>query len=60
MVFQKKARKFSKSAFSINSKELKSITEFTYLGITINAGCSFLPTLKDQKDKTPRAIFALN
>ena len=40
MVFQKKSRKYTKHQFRINNKVLDNVTEFTYLGITINAGCS--------------------
>ena len=55
---KKNTGKISKSTFSINNEDLKSVTEFTCLGITINAGCSFLQTLKDLRGKAFRAIFA--
>ena len=60
MVFQKKSRKYTKYQFSINNKVLDNVTEFTYLGITINAGCSFKPTIQTLSEKAMKAIFALN
>ena len=45
MVFQNKSRKYTKHQFRINNKVLDNVTEFTYLGITINAGCSFKPIM---------------
>ena len=60
MVFQKKSRKYTKHQFRINNKVLDNVTEFTYLGITINAGCSFKPTIQTLSEKAMKAIFALN
>ena len=31
-----------------------------YLGVTLDAGCSFKPTLEDLSEKATRAIFAIN
>ena len=60
MVFQKKSRKYTKNQFRINNKVLDNVTEFTYLGITVNAGCSFKPTIQTLSEKAMKAIFALN
>ena len=60
MVFQKKSRKYTKHQFRINNKVLDNVTEFTYLGITINAGCSFKPTIQTLSEKAMKAIFVLN
>ena len=60
MVFEKKSRKYTKHQFRINNKVLDNVTEFTYLGITINAGCSFKPTIQTLSEKAMKAIFALN
>ena len=47
MVFQKK----SGDQFRIDHKVIDNFTEFTYLGITINAGCSFKPTIQTLREK---------
>ena len=60
MVFQKKSRKYTNHQFRINNKVLDNVTEFTYLGITINAGCSFKPTIQTLSKKAMKAMFVLN
>ena len=59
MTFYKNCSKY-KHKFSIDNTELQNVTEFTYLGITLDAACSFKQTLQLLSSKATRAIFALN
>ena len=59
MTFYKNNTKY-KQNFSINNSPLENVTEFTYLGITINAACNFKDTLSILSSKANRALLALN
>ena len=43
MVFSNKLRKHNKLSFTFNNKALETVSQFTYLGVTINSTGSFLP-----------------
>ena len=59
MVFSPGNQKI-KASFTINEKVLENVKEFKYLGITVHKkSCSFTPTLKYQKTKATRALYAL-
>ena len=59
MVFSPGNQKI-KASFTINGKVLENVKEFKYLGITVHKkSCSFTPTLKYQKTKATRALYAL-
>ena len=60
MVMNNKIRKNNKIDFFLNGQNLDNVTEFTYLGIKINAAGSFKPTLPHLSLKAERAIFSLN
>ena len=59
MTFYKRNNKY-KNEFFIRGIPLENVTEFTYLGITIDAACSFKETLRVLSSKAKRALFALN
>ena len=59
MTFYKNNTKY-KQNFNINNSPLENVTEFTYLGITINAACNFKDTLSTLSSKANRALLALN
>ncbi len=59
MTFYKNNSKY-KQTFNINNTPLENVTEFTYLGITLNAACSFKETLNMLSSKANRALLALN
>ena len=60
MVMNNKNKKNNKIGFFLNGQKLDNVTEFTYLGIKINAAGSFKPTLPHLSLKAERAIFSLN
>ena len=60
MVMKNKNRKNNKIDFFLSGQKLDNVTEFTYLGIKINAAGSFKPTLPHLSLKAERAIFSLN
>ena len=60
MVMNNKNRKNNKIYFFLNGQKLDNVTEFTYLGIKINAAGSFKPTLPHLSLKAERVIFSLN
>ena len=49
-----------KKEFFFKGVPLENFTQFTYLGITIDAACSFKETLCKLSNKATRALFALN
>ncbi len=59
MTFYKNNSKY-KNTFHINKVPLENVTEYTYLGITINAACNFKETLNMLSAKANRALLALN
>ena len=59
MTFYKNCSKY-KHTFFIDTAELQNVTEFTYLGIKLDAACSFKQTLQLLSSKANSAIFALN
>ncbi len=59
MTFYKNNTKY-KQNFNINNSPLENVTEFTYLGVTINAACNFHETLNILSAKANRALLALN
>ena len=60
MVFSNKLRKNNKLSFTFNNKELKTVSQITYLGVTIKSTGSFLPNHSSLSIKAERAIFALD
>ena len=60
MVFSNKLRKHNKLSFTFNNKALETVSQFTYLGVTINSTGSFLPNHSSLSIKAERAIFALS
>ena len=46
--------------FYLDGKEIDNVTEFTYLGVTINATCSFKICIQNLDVKATRALFAIN
>ena len=59
MTFHKRNKKYDK-AFLIDNTPLENVTDYTYLGLNIDASCSFKGTHKLLASKANRAIFALN
>ena len=59
MTFCKNNTKY-KQNFNINNSPLENVTEFTYLGITVNAACNFKDALSILSSKANRALLALN
>ena len=57
MTFYKNNTKY-KQNFSINNSPLENVTEFTYLGITINAACNFKDTLSIRSSKALKLKFS--
>ena len=59
MTFHKRNKKYNKT-FLIENTPLENVTDYTYLGLNIDASCSFKGTHKLLASKANRAIFALN
>ena len=57
--FHKRNKKYNK-AFLIDNTPLENVTDYTYLGLNIDASCSFNVTHKLLASKANRTIFALN
>ena len=60
MVFSNKLRKNNKLSFTFNNKAFETVSQFTYLAVTIKSPGSFLPNNSSQSIKFERAILALN
>ncbi len=59
MTFYKRKYKYNRNFF-IDNTPLENVTEYTYLGITVDAKCSFKETIKMLSCKANRAIYAVN
>ncbi len=59
MTFYKNTTKYKRN-FYIKNSPIENVTEFTYLGITLNAACNFKETLNILSSKANRALLALN
>ena len=59
MTFYKRKCKYNRNFF-IDDTPLENVTEYTYLGLTVDAKCSFKETLEMLSCKAHRAIYALN
>ena len=57
---EKKNKRNEKDFFTIGTTELENVTEYTYLGLKINAAGSFQNSLDMLSEKANRAKFALN
>ena len=55
-----KNKRNKKDVFTIGTTELENVTEYTYLGLKINATGSFQNSLDMLSEKANRAKFALN
>ena len=55
-----KNKRNKKDFFTIGTTELENVTEYTYLGLKINATGSFQNSLDMLSEKANRAKFALN
>ena len=60
ITFSSKNRKNNKDFFNIGTSQLENVTEYTYLGLKINAVGSVKNSLGMLNDKANRAKFALN
>ena len=60
MVFSNKLRKNNKLSFTFNNKALETVSQFTYIGVTIKSTGSFLPNHSSLSINVERAIFVLN
>ena len=59
MTFHKRNKKYNKT-FLIDNAPLENVTDYTYLGLNIDASCSFKGAHKLLASKANRASFALN
>ena len=59
MKFYKINRKYEKP-FYLGESKLENVNEFTYLGVTINAACSFKPCIRDLSSKATRSMYAIS
>ena len=59
ITFYKRKCKYNRNFF-IDDTPSENVTEYTYLGLTIDAKCSFKETLEMLSCKAHRAIYALN
>ncbi len=60
LTFPKKNKIRHTATFYVQNTVLKSVAEYTYLGITINCNGSFRTALVDLRNKANRAFFSLN
>ena len=60
MSLQPKNEKYNKIQFKVNNSVIENVSEYKYLGMTINAADSLSPTLSNSDEKAKRAIFAPN
>ena len=60
MSFQSKNKKCKKVQFRVNNSVIENVSEYKYLGMTINAAGSLSPTLSNSSENARRAILALN
>ena len=60
ITFQKKSRLNKKDSFYVNKNKIENVTQYSYLGITINSAGSFHIAMETLARKARRAIYALN
>ena len=60
ITFQKKSRLNKKDSFYVNKNKIENVTQYSYLGITINSAGSFHIAMETLAGKARRAIYALN
>ena len=53
-------RKQYEKPFYLGESKLENVNEFTYLGVTIYAACSFKPCIRDLSSKATRSMYAIN
>ena len=60
ITFSTKNKRSKKDFFTIGTTQLENVTEYTYIGLKINAAGPFQNSLDMLSEKANRAKFALN